>query len=209
MRKARRKSFLCTVAQRILHLSKQLLQKDIDGGHLFEIPGGQAAARARWRKNLAAGKLGVVHAPGKKPRLIGDGSVSGANARSRILEKVRLPTLHSLQRFLSAAPPEMSWTALCFDVRGAHKLFKVREDEQGFSCFVLDGKWYCYRSCYFGCRWAAYWFSRLGGLLVRLLHQFVRIPHGLLLYVDVLRLRQHVSCYCVVWCLLSLARTVT
>ena len=78
----------------------------------------------------------------------------------------------------------MSWTALCFDVRGAHKLFKVREDEQGFSCFVLDGKWYCYRSCYFGCRWAAYWFSRLGGLLVRLLHQFVRIPHGLLLYVD-------------------------
>ena len=72
-------------------LTKQLLQKDIDGGHLFEIPGGQAAARARWGKNLAAGKLGVVHAPGKKPRLIGDGSVSGANARSRILEKVHLP----------------------------------------------------------------------------------------------------------------------
>ena len=27
---------------------------------------------------------------------------------------------------------------------------------------------------YFGCRWAAYWCSRLGGLRVRLLHQFVR-----------------------------------
>ena len=28
---------------------------------------------------VASGKLGVVRAPGKKPRLIGDGSVSGAN----------------------------------------------------------------------------------------------------------------------------------
>ena len=72
-------------------------------------------------------------------------------------QKVRLP------RFLSTAPPGTSWTALCFDVRGAHKLVKVREDEQGLSCFVLDGKWYCYRSCYFGCRWAAFWFSRLLG----------------------------------------------
>ena len=40
-------------------------------------------------------------------------------------------------RFLSAAPPETSWTALCFDVRGAHKLVQVREDEQCFSCFVF------------------------------------------------------------------------
>ena len=62
-------------------LTKQLLQKHIDGGHLFELPGGQAAARSRWGKNLAAGKLG--HAAGKKPRLIGDGSASGANARCR------------------------------------------------------------------------------------------------------------------------------
>ena len=33
---------------------------------------------------------------------------------------------------------------------------------------------------YFGCRWAAYWCSRLGGLRVRLLHQF-RQDQGLLL----------------------------
>ena len=31
-------------------LTKQLLQQDIDGGHLFEIPGGQAAARSCWGK---------------------------------------------------------------------------------------------------------------------------------------------------------------
>ena len=136
-------------------LTKQLLQKRIDGGHLFELPGGQAAARSRWGKNLAAGKLG--HAAGKKPRLIGDGSASGANARCR--KKSAFPGSSAQSR--QGLPGQ--WTALCFDVRGAHKLVKVREDEQGLSCFVLDGKWYCYRSCYFGCRWAAFWFSRLLG----------------------------------------------
>ena len=61
---------------------------------------------------------------------------------------------------------------------------RVREDEQGFSIFVLDGVWYVYRSCYFGCRWAAYWFSRVGSWLVRLLHRFIWIAHGPFLCSD-------------------------
>ena len=37
-----------------------------------KLPGGDDEARARWGNRVAAGKLGVVHAPGRKPRLIGD-----------------------------------------------------------------------------------------------------------------------------------------
>ena len=62
------------------------LRKDIDAG-------GESAARERWGDRLAAGKFGLVTTPGKKPRLVGDGTISGANGRSRILEKVRLPSL--------------------------------------------------------------------------------------------------------------------
>ena len=35
-------------------------------------------------------------------------------------------------------------------------------------CFVLEGEWFHYTSCFFGCKWAAYWFSRVGAFLVRL-----------------------------------------
>ena len=145
-------------------LVQTLLRKDIDAGHLVHLPGGESAARERWGDRLAAGKFGLVTTPGKKPRLVGDGTISGANGRSRILEKVRLPSLDSVQRFISSAPAEQVWSALSFDVRGAHKLVRVREDEQGYSCFVLEGEWYFYRSCYFGCKWAAYWFARVGSL---------------------------------------------
>ena len=56
--------------------------------------------------------------------------------------------------------------------------------EQGLSCFVLAGKWYAYRNAYFGARFSAYWFSRVGAWLVRQLHRFLWIKHGLWLYVD-------------------------
>lgn len=39
---------------------EDLLAKDISAGHLFEVAGGEAAARARWGPHVAAGKLGVV-----------------------------------------------------------------------------------------------------------------------------------------------------
>ena len=56
-------------------------------------------------------QAGRVLALGKKPRLIGDGSISGANAASRVLEKVRLPSLHAVQRFMCVptAVPSLPW----------------------------------------------------------------------------------------------------
>ena len=67
-------------------LVQTLLRKDIDVGHLVHLPGGESAARERWGDRLAAGKFGLVTTPGKKPRLVGDGTISGANGR-RILQK--------------------------------------------------------------------------------------------------------------------------
>ena len=167
-----------------LPLAKQLLQKDIDAGCLMHLRGGEAEAKERWGDKIAAGKLGLVKIPGKKPRLIGDATVSGANSRCVILEKIRLPTLSCVQRVASATPLDKLFSAFSFDIRGAHKLIRVRPAEQGYSTFVLDGEWYTYRTCFFGCRWAAYWFSRASSFLVRLLHRWVWIPHALWVYVD-------------------------
>ena len=165
-------------------LTLSLMLKDVSDGFAFELPGGEAEAHERWGSTVAAGKLGIAQPPGKKPRLTGDGSVSGANAACWILEKVQNPTLESVQRFLSNSDSLLQWCLFSFDVRGAHKLVRVRESEQGLSCFVVKGRWFAYRTCYFGCRWAAYWFSRVGGFIVRQLHRFLWTRHGLFLYVD-------------------------
>ena len=82
-------------------LTLSLLMKDVEAGHAFVLAGGEEEARRRWGKHVAAGKLGVVHASGKKkPRLFEDGSISGANPSSRIRERVRLPGLHSAMLLL-------------------------------------------------------------------------------------------------------------
>ena len=130
-------------------------------------------------------KLGVVQVPGKKPRLVGDGTVSGANRRCRLSGKIRVPSLESVQRFVSLVPESTALCALSFDIRGAHKLVRVHPREQGYSTFVFEDTWYVYRTCYFGARWSAYWFGRVGAQLTRFLHQFIYICHGLFLYIDV------------------------
>ena len=79
----------CGSAESDPTLVRELLQKDLDAGYLVPLLGGGEEALRRWGANVAAGKFGLVVAPGRKPRLIGDGSVSGANGRCRIEEKVR------------------------------------------------------------------------------------------------------------------------
>ena len=95
-------------------LTLERLLQDVAKGHAFELQGGEQEAR---------------QPPGKKPRLLGDGSC--------IRETVSLPTLECIRRLLSLFPAGDEWCAFSFDVRGAHKLVLVRDDEQGLSCFVL------------------------------------------------------------------------
>ena len=75
------------------------------------------------------------------------------------------------------------------DVSAAHKRVRVHPSEQGFSVFAVpDGRgstrWVCYRTCHFGCSWAALWWSRVGAATVRCLHRLLWVSHGLWLYVD-------------------------
>ena len=50
-------------------LAQTLLRKDVDAGHLVHLPGGESAARERWGDRLAAGKFGLLTAPGKKTQI--------------------------------------------------------------------------------------------------------------------------------------------
>ena len=82
------------------------------------------------------------------------------------------------------------WQALTVDVRKAHKLVKVKQEERGLLLFwrpaarnvpaTLCG----YNVCHFGASFSAYWWSRVGAWLVRAVHQLLFVRHGAWLYVD-------------------------
>ena len=118
-------------------LMLSLLMKDLESGCAFVLEGNEEEEEARrhWGKHMGAGKLGIFHASGKKkPRIIGDGSISGANPSCRIREWVRLPGLHSAQLFFD----------VCQRAQVGGSFFQcqrvvLRGQERGFSCFVLGG----------------------------------------------------------------------
>ena len=71
------------------------------------------------------------------------------------------------------------------DFKAAHKQVKVRPADQGLLLFEFAGSLYGYVVCRFGARFSAYWWQRLGALLLRLAHSLLsQQPHRAWLYVD-------------------------
>ena len=160
----------------------------MDEGFAEWVDGGLGAIKDRFGSLVAAGKLGIVQKAGATARLIGDSSVSGANAQCRIKERIELPTLGTVAQFLSRHPQE-KWLAFSLDFSKAHKRVKVHPAEQGLSTFCVKDrsgatKWVYYKTCHFGCAWAAYWWSRVAAAFTRLAHRFLHHSHFLCIYVD-------------------------
>ncbi|CAE7472172.1 Ubr3, partial [Symbiodinium pilosum] len=138
---------------------------------------------------LQNGQLGLVHKDGAPPRLVGDSTVSNANLLCRVSEKIELPALEDVAQLVSRRPNE-DWTAFVLDVSKAHKRVKVRHSEQGLSLFtVIDESgrthWLVYKTCHFGCAWAAFWWARVAAGLIRLTRVLIAIiSHFLSIYVD-------------------------
>ena len=85
-------------------LLTDLVQADVDEGFAEWVDGGLGAIKDRFGSLVAACKLGIVQKAGATARLIGDSSVSGANAQCRIKERIELPTLSTVAQFLSRHP---------------------------------------------------------------------------------------------------------
>ena len=91
------------------------------------VDGGIAEIERRFGPAVAAGKLGVVQKPRAAARLIGDSSVSGANAQCRIEERIELPTLRL------SAPLRSS----CLDIRrnsGVRSVWILKKPLRGSRC---------------------------------------------------------------------------
>ena len=164
--------------------TRQLIQQELDAGFIEEIPS-ISAAQSRWPKGIALGKLGVVCADNRDPRLVLDSTICGMNGRCHLPEKRRLPNLRHVSFFLSTCPPlQDQWQGASIDIKAAHKRMLRREDERGALLFQFEYKLYAYRTAHFGAKTSAWHWGRVSGALLRLIHKLLYFRHAGWVYVD-------------------------
>ena len=94
----------------------ELLQKEVDAGWLEAIP--LHEAQARWGSRVAVGRLNIVIAPGKKPRLVVDSSVCGTNSCCQVPESYALPGLQHVRFSFPFRTAQRSFGRFFFGHRG-------------------------------------------------------------------------------------------
>jgi hypothetical protein len=162
-----------------------LVNTELSKGYMIEIVGGMAEARQRWGERIACGRLSIVKAPGKEPRLVGDSTISGANPASFIRDQAELPTVHNCAGALAqSGKPASAFLAFSLDVQGAHKTVALREQDIGLNLFQLGDRLLAYRVAHFGAKWSGYWWGRLAALLLRILKKLIHCEHISMVYVD-------------------------
>ena len=112
----------------------QLLETELEQGWISKFPGSKADAQQHWHR-AAIGKLHVVFAEGKDPRLVPDSTVCNANTLCRIPEQVALPSSLNMRRSFLPSDLRSSWAGVALDVKAAHKRIKVCPAEQGALLF--------------------------------------------------------------------------
>ena len=130
------------------------------------------------------GKLGLVSAENRPPRLVVDSTVSGVTQNTSIPNRMLLPRISDV---LQAAPLETSsleLVAFTLDVSKAHRRIKIAPEDQGLLCFWYQDTLFKSNTLNFGARASGYFWSRVAGLMVRTFHRILHIRHALFQYVD-------------------------
>ena len=115
-----------TQADRNPALLQQLVEQEVANGWVKPFPAGRQAVAQHWPAGSAIGKLNIVTAEGKDPRLVLDSTICNANVACRVPEKVSLPSNLDVHRTFSSDDAFGRWIALSLDFKAAHKCIKVQ-----------------------------------------------------------------------------------
>lgn len=165
----------------------ELIEADLKKGFLQEWFHDLDTARRRWPKGVAVGKLAVILAEGKKPRLVGDSTACMSNPSSFLPERTENPTIGEVDQALGWLHEDCGTEDIegaLLDVESAHKLILVQEEDRGMQMFRLGERLFYYRTCHFGAKWSAWWWARSSASLLRLVHIFLHFFHFTFCYVD-------------------------
>ena len=147
-------------------------------------------ARAFYGDRLAVGALGVIEEGPEKFRIIHDGSHEiKVNHRIRVLDQLATPLaadMMSVQREIHD-DQEPLWVTMAGDMTEAHRSVAIREDDWGYqACDPLDEEPVpgirgtkedpvvaLNTVGTFGMSSAAYWWGRVGAMLIRMCHYWM------------------------------------
>ena len=122
------------------------------------------------------GKLNVVFAEGKEPRLVLDSTVCQVNTRCHLPERLSLPMASDLA--LSTQREDTPGIG-SIDFKAAHKQVQVRPEEHGLLLFAFKGSSTTTGCAILGAE------KRTGAFLLRQVHGLLaRKPHKAFLFVD-------------------------
>ena len=174
-----------TQAEKNPQLLEELVAHEVSQGWVKEFDGTLEDAERRWPQRTAVGKLNIVTAEGRDPRLVLDSSVCNANAKSKVPEKLAMPSGLDVARTFQPNDPHGAFVAVSLDFKAAHKGIKLRTEDQGCMLFRIANKLYHYVVCHFGAKFSAYWWQRLGAMLLRITHALLgKHSHRAWIYVD-------------------------
>ena len=117
-----------------------LIQKEIDNGWVVEANMSVAEAQKNWPSGTAVGKLNIVFAEGKEPRLVLDSTICGVNPRCHLPERVALPMASDIRLAAQASDHHGAFVGASIDFKAAHKQVKVREEDtvSSFSSIMIN-----------------------------------------------------------------------
>ena len=90
--------------------------------------------------SVAVGKLGLVVAEGRSPRLVVDSSISGVTAASKIPNRIQNPRIADVEACAPSCLGAEPWLAVALDVRKAHRLMKIARCDQALLAFSFEGR---------------------------------------------------------------------
>ena len=160
-----------------------LIQEELEAGFIAHVPGGVPALKQMYSRT-AIGKLGVVFAAGRSPRLVVDSSISMVTANTVLPNHMLLPRISDVLQCSPEAMSEQQLTQLTLDVAKAHRRILVHPDDGGLLCFHANGELYRCITLNFGARASGWYWGRLAGLMVRSCHALLAHGHALWQYVD-------------------------
>ena len=131
-----------TRAEQNPDLLSELIDKEIAQGWVRKFGGTEQDAALHWPSGTAIGKLNLVLAEGKEPRIVLDSSVCGLNPSVHLPERVALPTGADVQRSFLSDDCFAQLCAVSLDFRAAHKCCKVLPKDQGTLLFRHRGALY-------------------------------------------------------------------
>ena len=97
---------------------RALVEEELAQGWLFEMDS-LASAQARFGSKLAIGKMSIVSAPGKKPRLVVDSTVCGTNPSCLIPETFALPSVDDVRECFPLRTHAGKLAGFALDVKSA------------------------------------------------------------------------------------------